>query len=382
MMVVPSAKAAATASTRYSSIIEGARSGGTSTPRSFEARTRNWAIGSPASPRTWLSSIDAPISRSVVNSPVRSGLVMTSDRTRSEPSTIRAATIGNAADDGSAGTTTPAPCSSGWPVSAILRPWAPSRVETICAPKCFSISSVWSRLASVSITVVIAGRRQPRQQHRGLDLGRGHRRAVQDRQRIARALQRQRQAAALTAGDDPGAHQFQRIDDPPHRPRAQRGIAVEDGRDRAAGHGPHHQPAAGAGIAEIERSLRLREPGDADPAHDPRERAGSLHLRAQRPHRFGGIEHVFALEQARNPGFADRQRAQDQGAVGNRLVAGNADFSGQGAAGAGFERRGLVGLGQDCVLCAGGRYHMGRAASRHCRNARTALLTGPRQLAK
>ena len=51
MMVVPSAKAAATASTRYSSIIEGARSGGTSTPRSFEARTRNCAIGSPASPR-------------------------------------------------------------------------------------------------------------------------------------------------------------------------------------------------------------------------------------------------------------------------------------------------------------------------------------------
>ena len=40
MMVVPSAKDAATASTRYSSIIEGARSGGTSTPRSFEARTR------------------------------------------------------------------------------------------------------------------------------------------------------------------------------------------------------------------------------------------------------------------------------------------------------------------------------------------------------
>ncbi len=113
MMVVPSAKLAATASTRYSSIIEGARSGGTSTPRSFEARTLSCAIGSPASLRAPLSSIDAPISRSVVNSPVRSGLVMTSDRMTSEPSTIRAATIGNAADDGSAGTTTSAPCNSG-----------------------------------------------------------------------------------------------------------------------------------------------------------------------------------------------------------------------------------------------------------------------------
>ena len=35
---------------------------------------------------------------------------MTSDRTMSEPSTISAATIGNAADDGSAGTMTPARC--------------------------------------------------------------------------------------------------------------------------------------------------------------------------------------------------------------------------------------------------------------------------------
>src|ERR1700709_379986 len=51
MMVVPSAKPAATASTRYSSIIDGARSGGTSTPRSFEARTRNCALSLPRSPR-------------------------------------------------------------------------------------------------------------------------------------------------------------------------------------------------------------------------------------------------------------------------------------------------------------------------------------------
>jgi len=86
---------------------------------------------------------------------------MTSDSTISEPSTIRAATIGNAADDGSAGTTTSAPCSSGCPVSAILRPWLAARSETICAPKCFNISSVWSRLASDSITVVVPGAASP-----------------------------------------------------------------------------------------------------------------------------------------------------------------------------------------------------------------------------
>ena len=86
---------------------------------------------------------------------------MTSEKTTSEPSTISAATIGNAADDGSAGTTTSAPCSSGWPVSAILRPWLPSLAETISAPKCFSISSVWSRLASCSMTVVTPGAARP-----------------------------------------------------------------------------------------------------------------------------------------------------------------------------------------------------------------------------
>ena len=86
---------------------------------------------------------------------------MTSEKVTSEPSTTSAATIGNAAEDGSAGTTTSAPCSSGWPVSAILRPWLPSLTETISAPKCFSISSVWSRLASCSMTVVTPGAASP-----------------------------------------------------------------------------------------------------------------------------------------------------------------------------------------------------------------------------
>ena len=183
---------------------------------------------------------------------------MTSDSTISEPSTISAATIGNAAEDGSAGTTTSAPCSSGWPVSAILRPWLPSRRRDDLRAKMLQ-----HQFGMVAAGLGLdhggdAGRGQPRQQHRGFDLRRGHRRAVEDRQRIARAVQRQRQPAAFAARADPRAHQFQGIEHPPHRPAAQRGVAVEHRRDRAAGDRPHHQPAAGAGIAEIERSLRLR----------------------------------------------------------------------------------------------------------------------------
>jgi hypothetical protein len=57
--------------------------------------------------------MSAPISRSVVKSPVRSGLVITSVSVMSEPGTTSVATSGNAAEDGSAGTSTGAATSSG-----------------------------------------------------------------------------------------------------------------------------------------------------------------------------------------------------------------------------------------------------------------------------
>ena len=80
------------------------------------------------------------------------------------------------------------------------------------------------------------------------------------------------------------------------------------------------------------------KPATPTPVDLPGKRPGPLDPGAQRLHRFGGVEDVFALQQAGNPGFADRKRPQDQGAVRNRLVAGNADLAAQGAAGAGFER--------------------------------------------
>ena len=78
----------------------------------------------------------------------------------SEPGTIRAATIGNAADEGSAGTTTVAGRNSGRPTSVIRRP-SPSGATATSAPKWASIFSVWSREASPSITVVTPGALRP-----------------------------------------------------------------------------------------------------------------------------------------------------------------------------------------------------------------------------
>ena len=169
------------------------------------------------------------------------------------------------------------------------------------------------------------------EQHRRLDLCGGDRGTVFDRQGIAGALQGERQPAALASRDHVRPHQDKRIEHPPHRPRAQRGVAVENGHDRATGHGSHDEAATGAGIAKIERFLGLPEAGDANAANGPGKFAGPIHPGAERTDRFGGIEDVFALKQAKDPAFADRERPQNQGAVRNRLVAGHPDFSDQGA---------------------------------------------------
>src|SRR5205823_10982295 len=106
-------QAAATARTGYSSIIDGARSGGMSAPLSGPARTRRSATGSPPSRRSFSQAMSAPISRRLVNSPVRDGLSPTFSIVTSDPGTNNAATSGNAAEDGSPGTAIGAATSSG-----------------------------------------------------------------------------------------------------------------------------------------------------------------------------------------------------------------------------------------------------------------------------
>ena len=187
----------------------------------------------------------------------------------SEPGTISAATIGNAADEGSAGTITGAGTSSGWPLSVTRRPCAPSFSTRTSAPKWRSMPlGVVARRLGLDHHG-FARRREPREQHRGLELRGGGRRRIDDRDRVARTRQGQRQPPAVRDADRPRAHPLERIEHAPLRARAQRGIAIERRGDRAARHGPDHQPAAGAGIAEIERLCRLREARDADPVHAP-----------------------------------------------------------------------------------------------------------------
>src|SRR3546814_17850187 len=78
----------------YSSIMDGARSAGTSTPRRGLERT---AMSATASPDRWRAARtlrSAPISARVVNRPARSGFTRTERRVTSEPGETRAATRG------------------------------------------------------------------------------------------------------------------------------------------------------------------------------------------------------------------------------------------------------------------------------------------------
>ena len=98
----------------------------------------------------------APIRSAIRTNPVRVQFALMSVMTMREPLTRIAAAMWNAADDGSPGTwMSPSSSSSCW-VSSIR---SPSRV--IRTPARASRRSVWSRLGSGSITVVVPDASRP-----------------------------------------------------------------------------------------------------------------------------------------------------------------------------------------------------------------------------
>ena len=165
-----------------------------------------------------------------------------------------------------------------------------------------------------------ARRGQASKQYRRLELSRGDRRLVDDGDRVACALQRERQPAALGGLDHARAHPLQRIEHAPHRPLAQGGIADEGRGYRIASDRADRKTHPGAGIAEIERAGRLGEAPDADAMDAPHALARALQPGAERAHGLGGVQHVLAFQEAINRALADRQRPENQGTVRDRFV--------------------------------------------------------------
>jgi len=104
--------------------------------------------------------MSAPISRSAVTMPLRVGFIPTFSTTNSLPGTIDAATSQKAAEEGSPGTTIDCGFSSASPVIEMIRPSGTSSTLS-AAPKPVSIRSLWSRVATGSITRVVPGVLRP-----------------------------------------------------------------------------------------------------------------------------------------------------------------------------------------------------------------------------
>ena len=171
-------------------------------------------------------------------------------------------------------------------MSVIRRPWLPSFDRDDLGPEMREqpLGVVAGRLAFDHGGV--AGRGEPREQHRRFDLRGGDRRAVDDRERVARALQRQRQPAALGARHDRAP-----INSSGSRMRRIGRVRSEASPSKVAVIG---QPATAPitrrqPVPELPKSSAARaaaKPADADPAHAPGAVAGALDVRAERPHRL------------------------------------------------------------------------------------------------
>ena len=179
---------------------------------------------------------------------------------------------------------------------------------------------------------------QASKQHRRFDLRRSDGRAVEDRRRIERAAQRDRAASALRFLDHLRAHQQQRIEHAPHRPLAQRRIAVEGRDESVAADHPHHQPRAGARVAEVERPAWLEQRTHAEAVDPPPPLAAALDAGAERAAGLSRAQHVVAFEHAIDRRFAAAQQAEDEGAMGDRLIAGRTRAASERAAALGGER--------------------------------------------
>jgi hypothetical protein len=83
----------------------------------------------------------------------------------------------------------------------------------------------------------------------------------------------------------------------------------------------HHQPAAGAGVAEIERFAWRRERAEARPTNSPCARRETLDDGAELLASLAGPENIVALEQPFHLRLATGQKAKQKSAMGDRFVA-------------------------------------------------------------
>ena len=170
---------------------------------------------------------------------------------------------------------------------------------------------------------------EPGEQESGLHLGGGDGQPVDDRKRDAGALDGKRQPAALAEGET-GAGFGQRIGHATHGPAPQTRVAGHDGEQGVGREQAGEEAGRRAGVAHVEHVGGFGQAADAAPADAPGAGSVVVDGGAECPHGGGGSEHVFALEDAVDTGFADRQGGEHQRTMADRLIAWDADGSGEG----------------------------------------------------
>ena len=155
-MVFPFAKQAIRAMTGSSSIRVGIMLPSTTVPWSSLVFTRRSATGSPPSSRVFNKVMSAPMSWHTFKIPARVSLMPTFLIVISESGVIKPATMKNAAEEMSPGTSICCPCNVSGGVMVQVFP-----SDTISAPKERSILSVWSLERAGSVTLVFPSAYNP-----------------------------------------------------------------------------------------------------------------------------------------------------------------------------------------------------------------------------
>ena len=282
----------------------------------------------------------APIARSTSSAPARVGLRPTFSTTTSLPGTTSAATIRNVADDRSPGMVS---------AVALRRPFQPVGSTTISplggggdrraeeSQHPFGVIARAGRLAQHRSPA----RLQRRQDERALELGAGDLQLVLDADERAAADAQRRvdvaRARRIAPPFDRRPHLAQRRRHPPHRPPRERGVAPHLGLERPPGQEAQQEADRRPRVAAVERLGRFVQPGEPD-AGDARLTGLELDVDAERPQRRRRRQVVAPVPEAARLDDTVAERAEQQRAVGDRLVTGDPAAAAQRARAADMQR--------------------------------------------
>ena len=142
----------------------------------------------------------------------------------------------------------------------------------------------------------------------------------------------QRRSLAL-GGADSGAHRGQGLHHAGHGPGAQGDVSGQYRIEGLPRQQAGQQAYAGAGVAQIERRRRRLQPVQTNAVDQQLAvvRTVDGHTHGAKGRHCG--QRILALEKAADPRGALRQRAEHNGPVRYRLVAGDPHLTGDGTAG-------------------------------------------------